>query len=358
MKNQAKRSTRIDIMKGLMMLAVMLYHLVYRKQDSLPDLLAREAIYLSMPLFMLLAGYFYREGRTLRNRLKAILKFPVLSSAALLLIFGPYYIAVYIDFTAKSWLSDIVLTYLRPEFTGMLLPSFAAPGQLFNNLSPVWFVWTLAWSTVVFYVAVKLSSGSIYRSGAAAAVLIAAGTAGYLCLPPLSWNLQIVPLYAGIMMIGHLLSIFEAEKKSVKVSLPVSLCTGAAAGLMHVYIFRRFGSDLIYLGILGEKDVYSALMFVLQVLVGGYALCVLAGLIEKAGLLREPFSFIGRHTMVFLMFHCLIGGVAADLMHTYNKLGPNWYLDPLTAETVVKSWISFALSMAGCTLLSLAEDRF
>ena len=62
-------------------------------------------------------------------------------------------------------------------------------------------------------------------------------------------------------------------------------------------------------------------------------------------------------TLVILLFHCLIGGIAADIMHTYNKPGPDWYVDPLTAETVIKSIISFIVAIAGSCGLAALNDK-
>ena len=48
-------------MKGIMILLVMMFHIIYRPKNGVLDIALREMIYLSMPLFFLLSGYFYRK---------------------------------------------------------------------------------------------------------------------------------------------------------------------------------------------------------------------------------------------------------------------------------------------------------
>ena len=46
-----------------------------------------------------------------------------------------------------------------------------------------------------------------------------------------------------------------------------------------------------------------------------------------------------------------------NILHTYNKPGPDWYLDPLKTETVIKSFISFFISLLGCFSIAAINDR-
>ena len=62
MESKKERNNIIDVMKGIMILFVVIYHLIYRNKGSLFDDIVREMIYLSMPLFFCLAGYFYRDN--------------------------------------------------------------------------------------------------------------------------------------------------------------------------------------------------------------------------------------------------------------------------------------------------------
>ena len=60
---------------------------------------------------------------------------------------------------------------------------------------------------------------------------------------------------------------------------------------------------------------------------------------------------------MILLFHVLIAGLAMDAMHTYNKPGEHWYLNPLPAEVVIKSVISLVISLACCFGICALNDR-
>ncbi|MCR5704668.1 MAG: hypothetical protein K6G85_08600 [Eubacterium sp.] len=80
---------------------------------------------------------------------------------------------------------------------------------------------------------------------------------------------------------------------------------------------------------------------------------ILLGKVKGVG---DGISWIGRHTLVILLLHCLIGGIVADILHTYNKPGPDWYISPLTTEVVVKSLVSFAGALIGCIGIGWFND--
>ena len=141
-------------------------------------------------------------------------------------------------------------------------------------------------------------------------------------------------------------------EKQVLILIPLAV----VAGVIHFFIFDRFGSDLIYMSNLGEHGYLSVVAFILQVFIGGFALMTVAILLEKIKGIGDGIDWIGRHTLVILLLHCLIGGIVADILHTYNKPGPDWYISPLTSEIVIKSLISFVVSLAGCIGIGWFND--
>ena len=362
MEKKKERNNIVDIMKAIMIISVMIYHLIYRQQGSMFDRIIREMIYLSMPLFFMFSGYFFKDKNedtfwiSLGKRIWDISIVPFISIAILLIVFGPYYMLVYDGFTTKSWLADVLNTYLRPEIMSVVLPDMTG-NQLFNNLSPVWFIWTLTCSTIVFFVVMRFVQDSNKKLLVSLVILLVCGVIIQELVPPLSWSLQLAPLYAGIMMIGVALKRFNVLEKMEKQSLTVSCVIMIVAAVLHFFIFTYFGSDLIYISFLGDKGYVTDLMFIIQVFIGGYVLLTLARLINLSDYSKRCFTWVGRHTLVILLYHCLIGGIAADIMHTYNKPGPDWYISPLTMEIVVKSIISFLIAVVGCVVLGISNDK-
>ena len=359
--DKKERSNLIDIMKALMILSVVVYHLIYRARSWMFDRIVREMIYLSMPLFILFAGYFFKDSDDsffagLAKRMKKLLLMPVITIAVLLLVLGPYYLLTYDDYTVETWLGDIPQTYLRPELTEKIAPSLTG-GQLSLNLGPVWFIWMLAWDTVVFFIVMKFSGKSISRMIGTMIVLLIIGIVLFVNVSPLPWCLQLAPLYAGIMMIGHLLRKEEVLENLEDVNLVISSVNMIVAAVLHYFIFINFGSDLIYQSILGDKGYVSGIFFIIEVLLGGYVLFTLARLLKRCTPVVGGLTWIGRHTLVILLFHSVIGGIASDIMHTYNKIGPNWYVYPLTSTIIIKSLISFAVALVGSIGVGLLNDK-
>jgi fucose 4-O-acetylase-like acetyltransferase len=363
-----KRNKVIDIMKGLLILSVMIYHLIYRNQMSIFDEVIKEFIYSGLPVFILLSGYFYHFNeenvfKMFRRRMNMIFVRTCLVMALLLALFGPYFMLVH-GYSVRNWVNDALTTYLRPELMAKIAPSFSETGQLFNNLSPVWFMWTLVWSTIIFYLVMYFVRKSIWMMGVATAVLMIIGAALYVNVPAQSWSIHLAPLYAGIMVIGAMLGKYKSIGKMCELPMIPSVIAAVIGGFVHFQIFEKFGSDWLYLSIFRVDKDFNGIftyptvaIFILEVFLGGYVLIVIARVFDKVKGCREALSWIGKHTYIILLLHCLVGGVAADILHTYNKPGPDWYVVPLTATVVIKSIISFVVSLAACVGVGMIQDR-
>ncbi|MBR4208284.1 MAG: acyltransferase [Lachnospiraceae bacterium] len=363
-KRKKERETLIDIMKAVMILVVSFYHLVYRTKDGFTDRAIREVGYLTIPFFFMLSGYFYRKsdmpfGKMLAHRMKEILLPAVIVTGIMLIVLGPYYALVY-GYGFKEWIEDVTITYLRPELTAVLFPSFGEGGQLFQNISPVWYIWTLSWSSLLFYLVMRISYDRAEKMAVPVCVMcvmIFAGALLYAYGPALSWTLQLVPLYTGIMMMGTFIARYRVFEKLKALPLLPSVLISVVFGALHFLLFDNFGMDGMYLGILGEKDILTAFIFVIQTLIGGFCIFTLARILEKIPVMKDALAWTGRNTLTILLLHAEFGGLAADMLHTYNKPGLHWYLDPLPAETVIKSVISFIIAMAGCVIVILLKEK-
>ncbi len=361
MESKKERNNIIDVMKGIMILFVVIYHLIYRKQGCLFDKIVREMIYLSMPLFFCLAGYFYRdkEGSFFQNfvgRLKRLLIPSLVCTLVLLLVLGPYYVLTHNEYTLNNWLTDFLMTYLRPELMAVISPD--ATGEvLFNNISPVWFIWALFFATIIFYLVMNFVRSDNRKLIIATAIFLIAGIIIYEFTPKLSWSLNLAPLYAGIMMTGVIIKKYNVVEKLGAINLGISCIIMVICAVLHFIIFNKLGSDLIYMSILGDKPYISSFLFIIQIFIGGFVLFSISRLISLSSAVNSAFSWVGRHTLTILLFHCVIAGLMVDALNTYNKPGPDWYVDPLTAEIVIKSIISFIIGLGGSIGLCILNDK-
>ena len=349
----SERNNTIDIARGLGLIAVSVYHLVYRAKDSIADQFIRECIWLVIPFFFVVSGYNYVSGkRTLKqnivHRLQSLL-FKTLKYTLVLLALGGVYCVVVHDYTIKDWLRDIIFTYLRPEFSAIVLPEWGYGGILFENISVVWFVWTMIFAYIIFYLVVELVLKSKLNSFLCVVIFLFVGISLYDIADKISWSLTLTPVYAAIMLCG----VYVAKISS---KLKQNIWLALVAVVIHVLMFKFFGSDLICYSKLGTVGKWSVIPFFVQAFIGTYALIVLCRILAKFNILSRIFAFIGRNSLSFLLLHCAFGVIFADIMNTYIKPGPYWYID-VTPEIFVKSLIGWLLSMICCSIFCIVREK-
>lgn len=360
MSEKSIRRNNADIVKGFAIIAVAIYHLVYRKQGGYVDRGIREAIYLVLPLFFFITGTFYKKGKrtffeSLKRRIKNLL-LPSVTVMAMLLIVGAVYFRFVYKYTLSTWFGDVLFTYLRPEFVQKITMKWGDGGQLFFNLSPVWFIWTMFFATILFFAVAEFALKDKIKYQITMICLFALGCALYLLLPPTPWSISLAPIYAAIMLLGAAAGKINIYEKFAKIP-PLGMAAIFVAGVaVHVLIFNFCGTDLIYTGNIGSHGVLGVFLFFVQTLVGGAVLFVLANVFMKLGPVGKAVEYVGRHSLTFLLYHCFFGGIAMDIMQEHNKPGPYWYVE-MNAEIFIKSLISFAVGIGGCVLMCQVKKK-
>ena len=360
--NKKNRSRIADIVKGMAILSVIFFHLVYREKDGLVDLVVREAIYLAIPLFFLISGYFYiYQKRTviesIKHRVKNLLLPAVITMAVFLLVGLVYFHFVY-DYTFDKWIGDVMFIYLRPELVRHFTMRWGDGGQLFFNLSPVWFIWTMFISSLIFFPAAEIAFKNVSCYIITFLVLFITGSALYLMFPPMPWSITLTPLYASIMLLGA--GIRHVQVLDVlRIPVWARFLTTIGCVAAHVAIFRFCGSDDIYSGNIGSHGFLGCVLFIVETIIGAYAMFNIADLFDHAGIVGIAFGWIGMHSFDLMMFHCFFGGIVADLLRTTNKPGPAWYVE-MTPEALTKSIVSFVmgilLSIPICVFKDIREE--
>ena len=354
--NSAARNRTLDTAKGIGILIICIYHLVFRPWGSPLDRFICGAVWLFLPLYFAIAGYHYVPGRrtlwqNIRRRFKTLLLPAVISSCVLLVLGGIYF--KFTQFYTKSrWLRDAVHTFLRPELGEKIISG--AGGPLFHNISPVWFVWTLWWATLLFYLVADFALKNAARFLLTTAVLLGAGTALYVKLPPMPWSINLAPIYAAMMLLGAFAAKTELLTRHTP-RLPLALLEAALGLVAQSALFRRFGSDQIYAGQLGTAGVWDPLVCYAQLIVGGFALLQLCRLLSEVKLFA-PLGWIGQHSLTFLLLHCMFGAVAAGILKAPLKTGGSWFLRDFTMEACLKSVAGLLISVALCTAVACIGD--
>ncbi len=362
MKN---RNRAIDCSRGLGIILIMIYHLVYRSKDGLMDNAIRECIWGLIPFFFMITGYYYIPGRfsiseEIKRKIKTLLLPAVYITGTLLVIFGIYCAFVH-GYTLSIWFNDVVYTYLRPEFTNMLMKAIGKPtdsyGVLYLNITPVWFIWSMFFGCLLFYPAASISYRKPFNYVFVIIVNLIFGTLLYVFLPPLSWNLNQVPIYVVIMLIASFLGRWDYIEKLSEIGTHIIILTMICAFIAHYILFHAFGTDQIYAGQIGTVGGFSPILYVIEAFVWGHAFSALGIILDRIPGINVFLSWVGKNTMIFLLLHCIVAVVACDAMNTYKKPGFDWYLENLTPEIIIKSIISFVFSFVCCACVVYVKNK-
>ena len=356
-----ERINSIDIIKGFLIVTIIAYHMVYRNLNSAFDIALQELIYLAIPVFFFFSGFFYKhDEKLIMPLLKRLKKFalPVAGIVAFLhLILSPYYVFTH-GYDLKQCVTDFLVTFLRPELMARFLPQFSNSGQLFLNMSPVWFIWALIFATILHFVILHFVGENKVGLIIAACILFVIGAITYIKLPPLSWSLSNTPVYTGLMIIGFLFSKGDVINKMNNIKLVPAVLISVVLVVVHILIYKYIGLDQMYRSVYDQNyTILGTVAFIAQTFIGGFVMFTFARLIEYIKPAADAIAWCGRHTNVILIFHSLFGGITSDILHTYNKMGVNWYVDPLTTEILIKSWITFFVGLAGSILMALLNDK-
>ena len=353
------RNKIIDTARGIGIILVSMYHLIYRSQNGFADVFFQECMWLFIPFCFLISGFNHKtEERTLRQKIECRIKhlfIPAFLYTISWLLIGGIYCRFVHEYSLRDWLRDIIYTYLRPEFSKIIIPDWGSPSVLFENISAVWFVWAMMFMFLIFYPLVDKVRNNLRNLILSIVILLSISVLLYDFGDKVSWSLTTVPLYAAITLCGAYIAanqeVFPAERNS-----KVSLLLLIFAIVVHVVMFRFCQTDLVFMNNLGTLGKWSVFVFFAQTFIGGYALMMVAEILnERCKKFSEILMFIGRNSLCFLILHCAFGMILADLMHTYIKPGPNWYVD-LTPEIVIKSLIGWILSLILCAVLCLLKN--
>ena len=356
-----RRNTTLDIARGLGIIIVCIYHIVYRPEKGLADMLILCGIWFILPFFFVISGYLYKPHRYsisdyIIHRGKSLLIPTLKYTITLLLLWGLYCVIIHGE-TLKEWARDIVLTYLRPEFYRLLIsPDVNTDGLIYDMISTVWFMWTMIFSAPLFYGFVEFTNKRAANLFIVCAVLIIISTLLHPYRAKFSWSLTLVPVYAAISLCGSFMKTHDLVSKFFAGNYKYILAVIAA--VIHVKIFYKFASFWVFSNEIGNSAAgnFAVLIFFLQTFIGGYAYIVLCELINKLGFLEKILAFIGQNSLMFMFTHRIFSTIFADIIGAPIKSWEFWYV-PFTAEAFIKSLGGFIFAMIMCSILACINKK-
>ena len=335
-----------DIAKGLMIFAVVFIHCV--PLTKLVDTILRAILGMVIPFFFFISGFNYKKpsqaptnrkewftlyGKRVRKRLRQILV-PLLFCSTILLGISFVIVAItknpevpvtYLDMLKSFggfWISEPLSSKVLNWPT---IGTYIGNERLFE---PNWFILHMVLAYVVFYAVVDwaLSNKKRYAS-----VLFALVTAScllnWLCFKfsfKLPWGLENAAAYASIMLMGcgvKKKNLFSEERYTKKywpwINCVCCFAICIALGFLWPRAGQISGSGQIckvFYEICPEFAIIEIPFTLVYSVISSYFLIWFCKLLAKVRAIKFYFSYLGRNSLMILVFHLVFVGVAKMIM--------------------------------------------
>ena len=310
------RLQNVDLAKGLAITAVVILHAVYCQPGfettSIKSSPVVDLLYSALMMFLILSGYFYRpEQSAFTNIKKRLVQITALSSILLLvlpLFLFLEYMAAGIPVTLADYTDCLILLIGGDNVFGSVFSPMSQraicgvyPGYYYVQMVIVAFIF--------FYAIADKVLSSMKRTAAAVAALLITemfliGVIGM----KLPFYAQLAPISAAFMLLGaaskryDLLIYLQNEFRTARYWI-LFLSVFAVTVLLLITLPPGHSFDSNYFGAFG---VWSVIPYFFTMAGGSYIILTLCSLLSRIGIIRIPFSIIGRHSLALLLMHAFI----------------------------------------------------
>ena len=363
--DKKKRIMELDVMKGIGILIIAIYHIVYRPQDGIADQIIRSLGWGLISMFFLLAGYTAKPERSLKDNYKKrwrSLLLPTIFAETLLLVIGGIYCMIVQEYSFMDVVHDALVTFLRPEITTQISSVWGEGGNLFYNLSPVWFVWAMVWTELLFYPLAKM----LYEKKTGWTVVVILALAGiqiplYIYLPAAPWCLTVIPIYAIFMLAGAKLKEWKTADRLKRLPPIPATCLCILCFAAHFGLFKLNGNESYYVSEFGMNGAWDIPAVILQMFFFVAAMFLLARLVLMIPKVSALFIHAGQNTFTYLLWHSFYAMILCDGFGMHSKMGPWWYMEnfgmTVTTEIFLKSLAICVLSLVCCMITSMIDKK-
>ena len=353
-----KRSAYVDMVRGLAIIGVVIYHLLA------PCAVKTVFVHITEMLlfaFFFYAGFFYTPGKrsigeSLKTRFKSLMV-PFFAYSLVFWLLGTVYMLIAKIETGKEALCCLRNFYGGCIWNRVIQDKFGweyySLGKRYLFLADFWFFLSLMLAYIVF---IPLAEYVLRKKPVAliTAVLMFAVTgilrANAIDLP---YNLQIIPFWVGLMMLGalsrqmNLMELpFVSGIKGWLLSL-VALAGGIAAAMMKDPVSNLFRGNF------GEEgEVKAMIMCILTSLVFIWGLSNLCRLIEGSGVRVKELARVGSLSLYVFVYHVFFGWILSIILKVSLKFD-----EEVTPELMLKSLVILVTAFALSILAGIATER-
>lgn len=333
------RMVEQDIAKGLMIFAVIFCHTVPLTQTA--DIILRSILGMVIPFFFFISGYNYKIPETLpdtfkgkallywqrvKKRLRQILV-PLLFCSLVLLGIGCIFAIVLgqgsdgvlgmVKAFGGFWISE-------PISSAVGLPTIGTFEGIQRIYEPNWFILHMTLAYVIFYAVVDWALSNKKRYISVMFGLIAVSCVFNFFHLKLPWGFENSAAYAAIMLMGcgvKRKQLFSEEHYTKKwwpwVNCVVCLGICIALGFLWPRAGQISGSGQmtkIFDKIAPQFGILEIPFTIIYSVISSYFLIWTCKLLAKVRPVKFFYSYMGRNSLMILVFHLVFMGIACTLL--------------------------------------------
>ena len=319
MKSEMKRTQFVDMMKGLAILWVVLFHLL--GPGPVKNIFI-QSIDVALVAFFLFSGYFHRPGKktigqNLKSRAKALL-IPFFKYSLFFWVAG----TLYLISTGTTTLME-ALCCLRNFFGGCIWNrtiqqwfnwDYHNLGSRYPFLADFWFLIAMMLASILFFLIIDLVIQSKAKTLIAAAVLFAITGVlrGFdIALP---YNLQLTPFWTGTMVLGAFAGQYKLFENDVLTGAKewilaiLSLAAGAVISAL-----KPANPNMFRGGFPKDNEVVGMLLCIASSLLIIWGLGIIFKKIEKAGVRVRELAWLGSHSLLIYLYHMFFAWILCTI---------------------------------------------
>jgi fucose 4-O-acetylase-like acetyltransferase len=366
-----------DILKGLLIVAIVFIHLVLSRSDVLfsgadaalldgggvssADIgtLVIQAFYLGLMAFFMLSGYFFRPGRGFLENMRRRSMQLVLALAVCAVVLPLIIYAWMALFGKAEGLDDLINAFQW----GFGLNGVFEPLDVFTEHPACggcvgyYYLWGMVWGFLIFYALADRIYDDWRKSVAAIVLLFVITLLLKEFLPiKLPFYCQLGPVSAAFMIIGMMLAkrkvIERIEAFDIRSGSSWGLFLGSLLAVIVLVMLFPPGLEFDYMSF-GDYGGYPVFIYAIEALAMFIVYVHLSLLISKMIGLSTLFNVAGQNSLAILLLH---GSVATFIaVPFYDFTHGSWFPDTMG---LMPSLLIAVVTIAVCVLVSVMQKRY
>ena len=347
----------VDAIKGFAVLWIVFYHLI--AACAFKTYVLNPFMELFLVIFFFFSGYFFnpnkgRIGQSIWKRAKTLL-IPFFAYSLFFWAAGTIYLlatnqAPFIE-TLGCLRNFYVGCIWNRDIQNWLQLDYYHLGKRYLFLADFWFLIALLFSSVIFFLIIKLVLKKVPFTIAAIILLFALTgvCAGFNFTLP--YNLHMVPYWTAFMVLGALagnkkLLELPALKRAPKYIIGVAaLAIGAVVAVLKEPSLNQYRGSFG-----GENQLVSMLLSIAAAAPFIWGIGMLFYQLEQDGLRLKEISWFGSHSLIFYLFHMFYAWLIS-IIFRFDVLKMELWLSVIIAFSVI------AICIIHCLLQDLIKGK-